>query len=100
MLCAALGSCAYATDIERTRQGPFRLTDCLTDDQLTLEDIKLKIKQLETVVKDYLDVNMEKFRAQSSQNQRLDCVREGSKQPRTREINYSHKPHDQWEFRD
>lgn len=92
-----LGSCAHVTDLERTRQGPFYLPDCLTEDQLTFENIKQKIKHLEAEVEEYLDVNMEKYRAQSSQNQT--ARGRPSKNHHPREVNRKRLP-DQWEFRD
>ena len=95
-----LGSCAFLQDLERTRQGPFYLSDCLSEDDLTVENIEKKIKQLEVVVEDYLDVHMEKYRAQSSQDQRVDPFRRRpSKNHHTQEFNRKRQL-DQWEFRD
>lgn len=97
---SVLGSCAHLVELERTRQGPFYLPDCLTEDLLTFKNIKQKIKQLGAVVEDYLDVNMEKYRVQSSQDQRMDPFRvRPSRNRHTQEYNRK-RPPDQWEFRD
>lgn len=59
---AALDSCAHVDELERTRQGPFDVQDCLKVEEISMAGIHEKIVSHRSLVENYLDNQMAEYR--------------------------------------
>ena len=60
---AVLDSCAHVGELERTCQGPFQIEHCLKEDEISISTIHSKILENSSLVENYLDTQMAKFRS-------------------------------------
>ncbi|XP_046652571.1 probable tRNA pseudouridine synthase 1 isoform X2 [Daphnia pulicaria] len=89
-----LNSCAYLDTLERTRQGPFETQHCLTEEQCTVTGIRKKILEMQQVTREYLDIQMEKYRLRNSlQSQNQKFVNR-----KYFESSIHNKKYDQWDY--
>ncbi len=93
-----LDSCAHMDALERTRQGPFSIQDCLKEHECTISGIQDKIHQLRQNLDEYLDIQMNKYRstikAKSQKKSMLPHVKRKHNGARENEM----YQYDQWNY--
>ena len=91
-----LDSCAYVNELERTRQGPFSIQDCLKQDQYTVSEIQEKIQKMHHKLDHYLDIQMNKYRLLKTKNPNKFTLKRKNEGGRKSQQMYER--HDQWNF--